>query len=118
MQKTTIALALTLLLSGAAQAEIYALSGNRMSIEVETHDAKLTGIVFTNRENGDVIRTDQLFAIKRVDDTLLPSTEFLVESVSETDNKISINLKNKDFNVISHLSLDDSHGYSTVSWSL
>ncbi|MFB2829694.1 enterotoxin [Aeromonas jandaei] len=118
MQKTTIAMIVMMVLSGAAQGETIALKGDRMTVEVETQDGKLTAIAFTNHQNGDVIRTDKLFAIKGTDDKLTPSTDFVVDRFDKEQGHINIILKNKDFKVSSALSLDDPNAYSTVSWSL
>lgn len=115
MQKTTIAMIVMMALSGGAQAEILTLKGNTMTVEVETQDGKLTTIAFTNHQNGDVIRTDKLFAIKDTDDKLTPSTDFVVDRFEEEHGSINLILKNKDFMVSSAISLDDPHAYSTVS---
>ncbi|WP_301335808.1 hypothetical protein [Aeromonas sobria] len=115
MQKTKIAMMVIIALSGGAQAETLTLKGNRMTVEVETQDGKLTTIAFTNHQNGDVIRTDKLFAIKGTDDKLTPSTDFVVDRFEEEHGNINLTLKNKYFMVSSALSLDDPHAYSTVS---
>lgn len=100
---------------GGAQAETLTLKGNKITVEVETQEGKLTTIAFTNHQNGDVIRTDKLFAIKDTDDKLTPSTDFVVDRFEEEHGSINLILKNKDFMVSSAISLDDPHAYSTVS---
>ncbi|MEZ6966829.1 enterotoxin [Aeromonas sp. S9(2024)] len=101
-----------------ARAEVMSLEGNQYRITVETAADQFREITFTNTANGDLIRSNNLFDIKGMDDRLTSSADFRVTAFAKVQDHINIELKNADFVVKSAIRLPSNKSYASIDFSL
>ncbi|WP_378080675.1 enterotoxin [Aeromonas bestiarum] len=116
--RTAMTLLVLLTLPALARAEVMSLQGNQYQISVKTDAGKFQEITFTNRANGDVIRSNTLFDIKGLDDRLTSSADFTVDAFAKEQDHIDIALSNADFLIKSEIRLAKDKRYASIDFSL
>nr|WP_199066165.1 hypothetical protein [Chromobacterium sp. ASV5] len=111
-------IALPAVLAGYAHADLTRLDGSRYQIEIDSQNGKLASLTLRNPAQGDQIRAEKLFALKRESGQEISSADFTLDSVVRQGDAITLKFSNADFLAEGVITLRDKDRYASLDVSV